>query len=359
MSIEEKKMKNKVGIITIIGNNYGNRLQNWALQEVLKGYFHRVVTIPYYKEPITKQKIKYCLEKIKKYFHLKNNLEDPWYDFYFKICWESDSIHELKPEKYDYFVAGSDQIWNPLFEYNSEREFLTFANNGQKIAYAASIGLSELPVEYFEQYRNFLYDFENISVRETEAANIVFQLTDRKVPVVLDPVFLIDQKEWCELSQKSKTIIQKPYIFKYFLGEINDKIEEYIHNLSIKQNLQIVDIMDMFSINGPIEFISLIQNASLIVTNSFHCTAFSIIFERDFLTFNRQKTKGTGDMSSRITTLLEKFELNSRFVNGNYDKKLNPIKWDRVRAILMRERAISLKYIEESIGGKDEKCKSA
>lgn len=63
MSIEGKKLKNKVGIITIIGNNYGNRLQNWALQEVLKRYFLKVVTIPYYKEPITKQKIKYCNKK--------------------------------------------------------------------------------------------------------------------------------------------------------------------------------------------------------------------------------------------------------------------------------------------------------
>jgi len=352
-------LKNKVGIITIIGNNYGNRLQNWALQEVLKRYFRKVVTIPYYKEPITKQKIKYCIEKIKKVFHLKNKLEDPWYSFYFKICWESNSIHELKPEKYDYFVAGSDQIWNPLFDYNSEREFLTFADKGQKIAYAASIGLSELPVECFEKYRYFLYDFINISVRETEASNIVFQLINRKVPVVLDPVFLLDQIEWYKLSQKSKTIIKKPYIFKYFLGKVNDEIEEYIQNLSIEQNLQIVDIMDMLSTNGPIEFISLIQNASLIVTNSFHCTAFSIIFEKDFITFNRQKTKGTGEMSSRITTLLEKFELKSRFVNGNFDKKLRPINWDQVKTILIRERARSLKFIEESIGGKDEKSKSA
>lgn len=354
MSIEEEKLKKKVGIITIIGNNYGNRLQNWALQEVLKRYFCKVVTIPYYKEPIIKQKIKYCLEKVKKVFHLKNNLGDPWYNFYFEICWESDSIHELKPEKYDYFFAGSDQIWNPLFEYNSEREFLTFANTGQKIAYAASIGLSELPSEYFEKYRNLLCDFANISVREKEAADIVYKLINRNVPVVLDPVFLLDQKEWCKLSKKSKAQIHKPYIFKYFLGKVDDEVEEYIQSISKRNKLKIVDIMSMFTTNGPIEFISLIKNASLVVTNSFHCTAFSIIFEREFLTFNRQKTKGTGEMSSRITTLLDKFELQSRFVSGNCDKTLRSIQWDRVRTILMRERAISLKYIEECIGGKDE-----
>lgn len=341
-------MKKKIGIITIIGNNYGNRLQNWALQETIKKYGFCVKTIPIYNEPIIKQKIKYTIQSIIPYAKSKNG----WEDFYFLINWESKSCRNLNVEKYKYFIAGSDQIWNPHFDYNTDREFLAFANIKQRIAYAASIGINALPEELEKKYKDMLSKIPYISVRENSAADIIYNLCKREVPVVLDPVFLVSKDKWKTLIKKSflNSKERKPYIFKYFLSKINNDTDKFIKQLAEEKGCEIVDILEYYDVYGPLEFLYLIKNAQFIVTDSFHCTAFSVIFQKEFVTITRNSDSNTGDMSDRLKTLLSKLKIKDRYLNNkNICFSYKTIDWDKVNEILDKEREYATLYIEDAM----------
>ena len=342
-------MKRKIGIITIIGKNYGNRLQNYALQEVLRDYARHVYTIPMYKEPIIKQKIKYCIESV-----IRRNVvkKDGWMRFYFLINWESDSIRELCEEQYDAFVAGSDQIWNPFFEYNTGREFLTFSKKEKRIAYAASMGIEVLPDSCKDRYREWLSEMPFISVRESAAANIVYELIGKKVPVVLDPVFLLNESEWNKLAQKANCSEKSEYIFYYFLGKQNEEANDWIEKLANKRSLRVLNVLEHFDEYGPMEFVALIKGAEMVVTNSFHCTAFSIIYHKQFVVFERQMDNISEQMTSRLNTLLEMFDLKNRFYSGVWNEDISEIKytkWKEIDRVLEKRRNESIKFITEAL----------
>lgn len=342
-------MKRKIGIITIIGKNYGNRLQNYALQEVLQNYAKHVYTIPMYKEPVIKQKIKYYIERI---IHRNVVKQDGWMRFYFLIKWESDSIRELCEEQYDAFVAGSDQIWNPFFEYNTEREFLTFAKKKKRITYAASMGIEVLPDSCKDRYREWLSEIPFISVRESVAANIVYELIGKKVPVVLDPVFLLNEREWNKLAKKANCSEKSGYIFYYFLGKHNEEANNWIEKLANQRGLRVLNILEHFDEYGPMEFVALIKGAEMVVTNSFHCTAFSIIYHKQFVVFERQMDNVSERMTSRLNTLLEMFDLKNRFYSeiGSEDiSKIEDIKWKEIDRVLKERRDESIKFITEAL----------
>ena len=182
----EKKLKENVAIITIISNNYGNRLQNYALQETLKKLDAHVETIPIRIKYDIKGKIKLWIKTIASAF-IKKYSDVCWGIFDQNIKWSRYTIESPNiSEYYNYFIAGSDQIWNPLFECNSDREFLTFTANEKKIAYAASIGLDELPISEADRYRKYISSFKNVSVREKTAADIIENLGCVRPKVVLD-----------------------------------------------------------------------------------------------------------------------------------------------------------------------------
>lgn len=346
-------MKNKtIGIITIFGNNYGNRLQNFALQEVLKQFAWRVYTIPVYDEPVRKQKIKYLCKRVFAFFNAKNVKITGWESFYFMINWYHKSASNLNPSDFNYFVAGSDQIWNPLFEYNSNREFLTFAHENQRVAYAASIGIDKLADDVKKEYQKKMDSIPYISVREQSAAEIVEQLTGRKVPVVLDPTLLLEKKQWEKIILKSKVPNNKrKYIFKYFLGKENEVYNRFIKKLAAEKDADIIDIMDSYNEYGPADFIYLIKNSIMVVTNSFHCCAFSIIFERDFYCFSRSVNKGTGDMSSRIKNLLEMFKLDDRYItlSNISSATTSSIDFSGISGKINEEREKSLNFLKKAL----------
>lgn len=342
-------MKRKIGIITIIGKNYGNRLQNYALQEVLKNYARKVYTIPMYKEPILKQKIKYYVENV---VHRSAVKHDGWIRFYFYINWESDSVRELCEKRYDAFIAGSDQIWNPFFEYNTEREFLTFAKREKRIAYAASMGIESLPDLCKDRYREWLSEMTSISVRESSAANIIYELTGRLVPVVLDPVFLLNEYEWNKLAIKANCPEKLGYIFYYFLGKNNEIANEWIEKIANVKNLRVLNILEHFNEYGPLEFIALIKGAEMVVTNSFHCTAFSIIFHKQFVVFERQMENVTEQMTSRLNTLLTTFDLKDRFFSEDWNEVVSEIsnaKWKVIECVMKERRKESIQFITEAL----------
>ena len=356
----------KIGILTINdNNNYGNRLQNYAVQQILK----KMNTTPYTIINTTSflfENENYIIKTLKK---IKRNIIRQKATFYRKkyfrqfnknIVFYKKKISEKKiptnlDSKFDYFVVGSDQVWNPNFNRLSSIDFASFANNKKKISFSASIGINNIPNNYKELFKTNIPNFKNLSVREEEAKKILAEYANKqKIEVLIDPTMLLRSNEWEKKSKKPKQykkLKNKKYILNYFLGEISEKNKRTIETFARKNNCEIINILDKkdpFYKTGPSEFLFLEKNAFLICTDSFHSSVFSILFNRPFIIFNRNDSFSS--MSSRIDTLLSKFKLEDRRFNGNEITKEN-LKHDYTEAykILEKERKKSEDFLKKAL----------
>lgn len=371
-SIRQKNNMN-IAILTIDDqSNYGNRLQNYAMQNVLKRFGDCQSlwwSVDY--DLFTKQKFS-VKEKIKFLLNYKNYQKKVVYDlpllelkkFQIKKFTEKyidvkqiDLIDNDLENSYDFFITGSDQIWNPLFWLNKDKYakamFLQFCSSKKRIAYAASFGLSKLPYQYEKQFASYIDSIEHISVRENSAAKIIKNLTGRDVPVVLDPTLMISAEQWASIEMAPEWYKGEKFIFTYFLGDIPKSVLEYakkrnikIYNLTDKRNV------DIFASRVE-EFIYLIHHCELFCTDSFHGSVFAIQFKKPFIVMNRQE-KGAPDMTCRIDTLLDTFNLKDRYFSFNSEEKdlekaLHP-DYSNVDEIFLREREKSNNFVTTSLG---------
>lgn len=263
----------------------------------------------------------------------------------------------------DIYICGSDQIWNPTFKggYNDPGYFLDFVKE-RKISYAPSFGVSDIPDTSIENLDELLSTFDCISVREKAGAEIIEKYTNRKAKVVLDPTLLIDSKEWNSMSNMPKNIPDK-YILCYRFGN-SLEVNKHIIELSKKLNLPIVELplsgISYHNIKvkrlfeaGPSEFIGLIKNATLVCTDSFHATVFSILMETPFITFLRGEDTSKGEgMNSRITNLLGISQLNSRIsynLDLNDSDQIFNIDFSKAKEILEIEKNDCLEWLLNSL----------
>lgn len=346
---ERCRVRKHIAIITIESQNYGNRLQNYALQNILKSMGCTVETIHRvhgFKEK--KQPVKRLIQNIFQLKSAKFRQFDSLIDFSSIVIGRDDYPADL-PERFDYFIAGSDQIWNPYYDCIAGKcDFLTFAKDNQKISYAASFGVSEIPTERKKEYAEYLRSFKAISVREDCGANIVKDLSGREATVVLDPTLLLDESEWRKVEKKSRFCPKHKYIFVYALGEKNDNFKK-----KIKQMGEKYIIFDIGAVQrngralpaGPSEFLYLLRNAEMILTDSFHATVFSILFHKKFITFNRQGL----DMSSRIESLAGLVG-EKKCINKCGDWDCEPeMDYAKVDAVLREERKKSIEFLEKAL----------
>ncbi len=350
----------KIAIVTIIDRNLGNRLQNYALHNYLEMDGFEVHTLVYKKQ-----------SKLKEVKRIGKNLLYPfvdkykdvvWDNFNKKIKWDNRIVNESGDainNDYDYFVAGSDQIWNPNFDFISDREFLTFASKEKRIAYAASIGVNEIPLEKRDIYDEYFHGFKAISVRENEAAKIVDSFLGLEVPVVIDPTMLIQSDDWAKIADESRLKLKKRYILKYFLGKNSEEVLNAISMMSNENDLEVFDIMNangkVKREIGPTEFLWLIRNADYICTDSFHGAVFSILFHKQFFVFERPIEKGYGNMNSRIDTLLGKFDLKGRYIHSIYDMEnvlKQNISYEHIENLLAIEREKARLYLKNAMKGR-------
>jgi hypothetical protein len=366
----------RIAILTLNGyKNYGNRLQNYALQQVIKKYGFEVETLIVGKSEnnLSKKTLNHkglSLLMIKKI--IKNQMK--------KMNKKSEEIREQKfreftlqyiketginisknnlinsiDEHYDYFVVGSDQVWNPIFPEMSEVYFLTFASSHKRIAYAPSFGISKLPNEHKEDFSKWLSGMTHISVREDAGAEIVKDLIGIEVPVLVDPTLLLTKNEWLSISKEPKDKSRKRYLLTYFLGGIPKEFGEQINDIANKNKLEIINLGDIREKDtyetGPSEFIDYINECSLLCTDSFHGAVFSIILEKPFIVYERE---GSVQMYSRIDTLLNKFELSDR-KSDNIDINQNVLAMDysHVTSILEKERKLSSNYLKNALNIED------
>lgn len=352
----------KVGILTINdNNNIGNRLQNYATQEFLKELGFEAETIQNYIYYTKFYKIKFVLRRMLRSIldHKKFKKENIFLEFnknYVNISKTIISYRHIPKkinEKYDFFVTGSDQVWNPNFERMSDVDFLTFADKEKRISMSASFGISSIPDDLKEYYRKRLQEFKRISVREENGKEIVEELTNRKdVVVLLDPTMLVSADKWNNVMKKPKNwdkLKNKKYIFNFFLGKQSDKIKLEIEKIAKENNCEIINIRDendMFYLSGPSEFLYLIYNAFFICTNSFHASVFSILFNKPFVVFDRDHSKCK--MNSRIDTLLKKFNVEDRWWDGEIKEEQLNVNY-KINDVLENERKKAKLFIEESM----------
>lgn len=327
----------KIGKITFDGyNNYGNSLQNYALQEYLKKYADTVDTIwhspherlsEFWKWG-NKEEIKFLINHDSFRKEVKSGIR-AWelarrargMDFsqrYIDIRYDVNQLKTVADE-YDYFVVGSDQVWNPMNK-DIDIAFLDFCDSCKRISYAASIGAESIPDNLKARFTEGFSSMHAISVRESKAVEIINDLTGINATLVLDPVFSVDENKWRSISQRPYWLGNQKYLFAYFLSELPDKVVKFAND----HGYEIIKCFDRSSIDryimSPEEWLYLLGNADFVCTDSFHATAFSIIFDRKFLVFPRKGGEENRQMITRIESILSTFDVSDRLVNVNNEE---------------------------------------
>jgi hypothetical protein len=340
----------KIAIITLYDlENFGNRLQNFALQKILKNQNLEVSTIFFnYPDQPKSIFIKFLLkiykvikfilykryrnhlilkkEKINKFLLFNNDF------IHSKIFnYKYDDLIKLNNE-FDFFIVGSDQVWNPNYLTYEQMQinFLRFTTSRKKKSYAASFGLSELPPNFLNTYSKYLADFSDISVREFQGKKLVFDLTKKIVDVHLDPTLLLNSKDWDILISKStfKDHFGRKYILTYLIGNEGKILQKQFEIISKAFSIDVINIYNIsdsaYNIN-PCDFLSLFKNAYYVFTNSYHGTIFSIIYRKHFKVIHRYGN--SKNINSRIISLLEVLGLSNRLINSLDDFSLSSISY--------------------------------
>ena len=355
-------MKQKsIAIITCIGkSNFGNRLQNYALQKVLqdKGFYVETLNntsllnnVENYAEA-EKEYISYQEEKAKRDYENRHRIAY-FEEFDQNVVFAKDFVTaiNLPDTNYDFYVVGSDQIWNPYHGKLRDLDLLYCIEPSKRLSYAASIGIDEIPDKFKEKTKRELSKFKAISVREDKGKELIEELTNRTdVEVNLDPTMLLTADDWSKLAKKPKQLKTDKYILNYFLGKLSDSRQAEIERIAALNNCEIINILDKespFYETGPSEFLYLEKNAFLICTDSFHSSVFSILFNRPFIIFNREDDQQS--MNSRLETLVNTFKLENR----TYEDKITEanLNHDYTEAykILEEKRQAAHNYLDKAL----------
>lgn len=356
-------IKKKIGVVTWNASyNYGTNLQAYALCKYLELQGHQVdFIVPILPEIVNKSfvlRLKYFILKIliyarlKKdsrliqYFRLRNFVEK---NFHY-VVWSG--LSEQEKYSYDLVLAGSDQIWNPnniqLFNY------LDFVPDRiKKCSYASSIGVTSIDEDTKHFYRKYLSCFNNISVRERQGAELLQNCLRRNIAITPDPTFLLSQNEWKKLIGIKKDTSQ--YALIYFIGDNKDnwdKAKDMLHKkglpIKVIESLEakyIPENIDIVKGTGPIEFLQLINNATIFCTDSFHGIVFSILFNTDFWGFKRFNDNEKNSQNSRIYDILDRFGLMHRMVGSSVSLQQSTIKWQQINKISQSEQTIGWEYL--------------
>lgn len=386
----------KIGIITMSGENYGCSLQAFAVSQTYKELEHDPVFIP----DTTQNGVKFAYQKrsklsklspayissvvkvrIKRKYHIKNQCDRlipsiigkkrnaasyakasklrsenfrSFYETHINTADFTISKNNIPTEKlcdFDFFSVGSDQVWNPTYPHTSEVKFLTFAQNSQKLTFAPSFGISELPEYVKAPYAKWLKEIPYIAVREVEGARLVKELTGKDATVICDPTMTVKREIWESVEKKPAFSLDKPFALTYFLGNESNKYRKYIERIAKEKNLQVINLFDIRESDhytaGPAEFIYLIHHADAVFTDSFHAAVFSIIFKKDFVVFDR--IEDGRSMGSRLKTLLSKFSLSDRMYGEVSKKGFTSPDFSKTDTIITKERENAIGFLKMSM----------
>lgn len=354
----------RVGIITqALLNNYGGILQNYALQQVLKGMGHDVITIDYVSHFSYKKYIIYTLKtfslllsnkrrKFLSFYRKRNVLNEHFVSRYIRKTYSTKkyTIQIIKDYYLDAIVVGSDQVWRPEYNNDLYDMYLSFASTNDnliRVAYAASFGVDKWTYteKQTERCKKLAKQFNAISVRESLGIKLCEENLDVKAVQVLDPTLLIDKEKYEKLC-KDVPVDDTSFLAAYIL-DLNKEKEEFIYNKAKEKNFSVkifrADINASLSIK---EWLAIFRDAKYVITDSYHGTLFSIIFRKDFLTI------GNGERGlSRFNSILSTLHLDERLMNGSslYSYNISNIDWKNVETLLLVEKQKSYKFLNSSL----------
>lgn len=352
-------------IVTLYAGNYGSCLQAYALQTRLNEFGGNSFVLAR-KEPKKRFSKIHSIWKIlkpEKHYSLYQRIQRKIQSREFvekkeklaRFVSQNISIQTIKDRSSfvrglpaeDIFLAGSDQVWNILNSSLSSWYSLQWVNDGhKKYSYSASIGLSTLTENQKQEYVKGLATFQIISLRESQAVEALSSSFHGKIRQDIDPTLLFDATFW--RKHESPQLLKEPYIFVYMLRPNIDVIR-IARKIAKEKGCQIIftgQFADKFKgvktiCNAGIEeFLSYIDHAEVVVTNSFHGTVFSILFGKPFLSV---KLASTG---SRAESLLNLLGLESQLVEDAENGYSLNINYSNVYTILDKEREKSLNYLK-------------
>ena len=381
----------KFGIITLVSDNYGNKYQNYAVEQILSEFgevetfgldnlYHTPASVKrsafqklnpaYIREVlISRPMYQYDINRVDKgiihnlLYSRKHSAElialrkkrgERFQEFTDEKLHVSKTVlnrintTEKWASGFDYFICGSDQIWNPNYTTTSELAFCSFAPE-KTICLSPSFGVSEIPSYRKEEYSDWLSRIKSLSVRETAGQRIIKKLTGRDAEVLLDPTMVLPIEKWERLCKEPEEKLPKHYIVCYFLGRIDKSYCNKIKEFSKKKGLPVVMLFDIttpkYYTYDPAEVLYAIKHADYVLTDSFHGSVFSILFHKNFYVFTRNE--GGASLNSRIETLLDTFHFQDRLYTCKH-QDLSEDRWNFVEEVLEKERSRTKRYLEAS-----------
>lgn len=396
MKTHENRKNKRIAVVSCyFHHNYGSVLQALATQMVLDklGYVNETIDISGIQSEIRASKIKYYIKAslssgflLSKYGRLKSVISIKYSNSFYAKCIKmrseefdkfrhryfrlsdivnsKDALSAYVLENYTTVLVGSDQLWLPV-NIAADYYTLNWVPNGiNTIAYATSFGQSILPRKTAKSSVQFLRRIKHIGVREESGQKLVKQISKREVPIVCDPALLLSAEEWMTIQQ-DKRIVEEPYILSYLLGN-NPTHRHFVTRMKKETGYKIVALVHLdefvkedegyadytpYDIS-PGGFLNLIRNANFVCTDSFHCTAFALLYERDLFAFRRYSMNNYYSTNDRIDTLLKGVGAYNRILSGNEmisECLKQRINYQAVKNNLDVIRKRSYEYLVESI----------
>lgn len=386
----------KIALVTCyFQHNYGSQLQALATQMICDkmGWPNETICIDGLKPEINRAKYRYFLSRIFDINTIKDKMSTvrkviarkaiPEYarnlvvrdrlfssfaaeQFHLSQFFHSKAELSAHASDYSAFIVGSDQLWLPS-NISADYYTLNFVPNEigvRKIAYATSFGVSALPKKQAELAQEFLPKLDSIMVREESGKNLVKKLIGKEVPVVCDPTLLFSAKEWAEVLPTTRKI-QDPYILCYFLGN-NPSQREWARKLAKETSLKLVQLPNLdeyiktdegfadyplYDVS-PLDFVAMIRDAEYVLTDSFHCSVFSILHQKRFFSFRRYSIDSSVSTNGRLYSLLTSFGLSDRMLSAREsisESRNKEIDYTQVFTQVERMRAESIELLKKAV----------
>lgn len=298
----------------------------------------------------------------KKRIDLNNRKYEEFKNKYFKLS-EEYSENSIINDNYVVTIAGSDQIWNITIPDSNDAYFLNWVTQSRKVAYAPSFGARNI-LKYSsnpEKYAKYLKNFDALSIREANGKKWINDLIGVDVPILIDPTLLLDRTDYEKIIDDRNTP-KEDYIF-FYCPSFNPEICKFVKQISKKYKLPVIAWstksyykkfifrfgFELPKYESPSVYLSLIKNAKLIFTTSFHGTIFSTVFKKKFYTIKNGGMYGDDD---RVLTLLTQLDLFDRLIPYEYDEKFDYLKdvdYSKYDKKVNELRKNAMNYIKENI----------
>lgn len=366
----------KISIITILDNyNFGTYLQAFAIAYKIEQLGMKAEIVSYCRPGLsvwehylrslksTRNPLKWMARTIYAIKEHRLRTKDLKFVSQYLSPTRYHSHQELQanPPLADVYMTGSDQVWNSYYNHGIDPSFyLEYAPKDKKrVSYAASIGMKEIPMDEQKEMHNLLSKYNNITIREESAKDLLesIGIQSSKVHTVIDPTLLLNKKEWSRFIENR--LVNEPYLLVYSVEprDKNIEVSKIAQNIATTKGLKVVGVYyggtssripgcdKNFFRTTPDIFLSLMYHADFVVVSSFHGTAFSINFRKEFITVSPDR------FNSRITNILNICNLQSRIIHNasEYNHQIQSINYNEVEQLLNAEVKKSTSILKELI----------